>query len=192
MPVRFDRNIFILPFSAKYLLQHRIGCICSCYLLCRETGAVKRAEEGMGPLSRAGLSTCCHPILSSPILLGQLDKVCNNFCKPIRILIHQAVACPFELNQPGDVYIFGQNERVLRRRYDILRAGDYEAGDFIEPSRSKLPGQVSMAWAWRSMFSGIDVFPKKVYTLPILLHTTYYGFHLRVDYYRSLTRSNNY
>jgi hypothetical protein len=41
------------------------------------------------------------------MLIGQLDEVRDDSGKPLRILIHQAVACPFELNQPGDVYPFG-------------------------------------------------------------------------------------
>jgi len=42
-----------------------------------------------------------------PTLIGQLYKVLNDFGQPIRILIHQAVARPFELNQPGGIYPFG-------------------------------------------------------------------------------------
>ena len=61
-------------------------------------------------------------------LIGQLDKARDNFGKPVGLLIHQAVACPFELNHPGDVYPLGQNKRILRGRYDILRAGDYRGG----------------------------------------------------------------
>ena len=62
------------------------------------------------------------------MLIGQIDEVLDNFGKPVWILVHQAVACPFELNQPGDVYPLGKNKRILRRRYDVFRAGDYERG----------------------------------------------------------------
>jgi len=62
------------------------------------------------------------------ILIGQLDKVRDNFGEPVRILIHQAVACSFELNQPGGVNPLGQNKRILGRRYDILLAVDYKGG----------------------------------------------------------------
>jgi len=62
------------------------------------------------------------------ILIGQLDEVRYNFGKSVRILIHQAVACSFELNQPGAVNSLGQNKRILRRRYDILSAGDDKGG----------------------------------------------------------------
>ena len=92
------------------------------------------------------------------MLIGQLDEIRDNSGKPVRILIHQAVACPFELNQPGGVYSLGENKCILRRRYDIFRAGDYKGGRlYIEPSRSQAPGQVAMAWAWRWILSGSDV-----------------------------------
>jgi len=54
--------------------------------------------------------------LLPPMLIGQLDEVRDNSGKPVRILIHQAVACPFELNQPGVVYSLGENKCILRGR----------------------------------------------------------------------------
>ena len=75
------------------------------------------------------------------ILIGQLDKVLDDFGKPVRILIHQAVPCPVELNQPGAVDPLGHNKRILRRHYDILRAGDYKGGRFYraEPVKGSGP-----------------------------------------------------
>jgi hypothetical protein len=62
------------------------------------------------------------------MLIGQLYEVRDNFGKTVWILIHQAVTCPLELNQPGDVYPLGQDKCILRRRYDILPAGNYKYG----------------------------------------------------------------
>jgi hypothetical protein len=49
-------------------------------------------------------------LFPKPMLIGQLDKIRDNFGKPVRILIHQAMACPIELDQPGDVYPLCQNK----------------------------------------------------------------------------------
>lgn len=59
-----------------------------------------------------------------PMLIGQLNEILHNPGKPVRILIHQAMACPFELNQPGDVYPLSQNKSIIRWYYDIFYRAD--------------------------------------------------------------------
>jgi hypothetical protein len=47
---------------------------------------------------------------SPGMLIGQIDEVLDNFGKSVWILVHQAVACPFDMNQPEYVYPLGKNK----------------------------------------------------------------------------------